>query len=194
VADSQLAPELRFTTFAWGETPGEGYLKVNVAEFPDAADEGYVQEEAGRVLMLLSERLPAFRDAAIDGTSLGVFSREGRRVRGNYILSAGDILAARKFADGVVRNAWPIELWDRKRGPVYHYVPSGDYYEIPFRCLTVMHFANLLVAGRCISVSHEALGSTRVMGTCLALGEQAGRAAGVFVATGKFPDAPNEKN
>jgi hypothetical protein len=47
---------------------------------------------------------------------------------------------------------------------------------------------NLLTAGRCISVTHDALGSTRVMGTCMALGEQAGKAAAYWVRHGKYPE------
>ncbi len=190
VGDRQLSPATRFTTFTPGEAPDEGYLKFNVSGTAGPEREEAVRAEAERALALLAERLPAFAGATVDGISQGVFDREGRRVCGEYSLTGEDVLAARKFADGVVRNAWPIELWDRERGPVYRYVPTGEYYEIPFRCLTVKHFANLLVAGRCISVTHEALGSTRVMGTCLALGEQAGRAAGAYIATGTYSAFP----
>ncbi|TAL28020.1 MAG: FAD-dependent oxidoreductase, partial [Nitrospirae bacterium] len=113
---------------------------------------------------------------------------EGRRVCGEYTLTEKDVLSARKFSDGVVKNSWPIELWDRSRGTVYKYVPRGDYYEIPFRCLMVKGIRNLLTAGRCISVTHEALGSTRVMGTCMALGEQAGKAAAYHSKNNSYPD------
>lgn len=194
VDDGQLSPALRLTAFAPGDTPGVGYLKFNVVGTPGPEREESVRAEAVRALKLLADQLPAFEAASVDGASQGVFEREGRRIRGEYTLTGEDVLAARKFVDGVVKNAWPIELWDRHRGPVYRYVPAGDYYEIPLRCLMVRHFSNLLVAGRCISVSHEALGSTRVMGTCLALGDQAGRAAGAFVTTGAYRVAPEEKN
>ena len=96
------------------------------------------------------------------------------------------MLGAAKFHDGVVKNSWPIELWDRNRGTVYKYLEPGEYYDIPFRCLKVKGLSNLLCAGRCISVSHEALGSTRVMGTCISLGEQAGLAAAHYVKKGKY--------
>jgi hypothetical protein len=131
--------------------------------------------------------LPAFQGASILEASQGVLDREGRRIRGGYVLTEEDVLSARKFPDGVVKNAWPIELWDRKKGTVYKYVPADDYYEIPFRCLTVKGFSNLLTAGRCISVTHEALGSTRVMGTCMALGDAAGRAAAMLAKNGTYP-------
>ena len=110
------------------------------------------------------------------------------------MLTKEDVLSARKFPDGVVKNAWPIELWDRTKGTIYKYVPRGEYYEIPFRCLMVSGITNLLTAGRCISVTHEALGSTRVMGTCMALGEQAGKAAAYRVRNGKYPENMKEYN
>ena len=75
----------------------------------------------------------------------------------------------------------------QKEGTVYKYVKPGDYYEIPFRCLKARGFHNLLLAGRCISVTHEALGSTRVMGTCISLGEEAGLAAAYYVKQGRIP-------
>jgi succinate dehydrogenase/fumarate reductase flavoprotein subunit len=119
--------------------------------------------------------------------------REGRRISGEYILTENDVLNASKFDDGIVKNSWPIELWDKKKGPVYKYVKAGDYYEIPFRCIKVRDIPNLLCAGRCISVSHEALGSTRVMGTCMALGEQAGLAAAFMVKQERCPERVNGK-
>jgi hypothetical protein len=103
--------------------------------------------------------------------------REGARAWGEYTLTADVVLGARKFPDGAVRNAWPIELWDREKGPSYRYLDPGEYYEIPLRCLKAQEVSNLWCAGRCISASHEALGSTRVMGPCIALGEEAGREA-----------------
>jgi len=148
--------------------------------------------DADAVIRYLASVLPSFESATIADTSLKVLEREGRRVIGEYMLTKEDVLSARKFPDGVVKNSWPIELWDRPKGPSYQYVPRGDYYEIPFRCLMVKGITNLLTAGRCISVTHEALGSTRVMGTCMALGDQAGRAAAYRVRNGKYPENMKE--
>ena len=72
----------------------------------------------------------------------------------------------------------PIELWEEGRpGATYEYLENGRSYDIPLRCLQARDLGNLFVAGRCLSASHEALGSARVIGTCLATGEAAGRAA-----------------
>jgi hypothetical protein len=83
------------------------------------------------------------------------------------------VLEGRRFPDGAVKNAWPVEMWDPVKGPLLRYLVPGNYYEIPRGCLRTRKIRNLLCAGRCISVSREALGSTRVMGPCMALGQAA---------------------
>ena len=178
----------RFTTFTPGDAADEGYCKMSIAATDAAMAEEKARVDAESVVRYLASVLPAFEDSYVAGTSLKVLEREGRRIKGPYTLTKEDVLAARKFPDGVVKNAWPIELWDPEKGTVYKYVPRGEYYEIPFRCLMVDGITNLLTAGRCISVTHEALGSTRVMGTCMALGEQAGKAAAYWVRNGKYPE------
>ena len=177
VKNRALSPELRFSVFMPGDSPDEGYLKISVSVSGGPEGRQNAIADALSVYEYLSHRLEVFRDSCVAGTSKGVMEREVRRLIGEYTLMEEDVLSARTFPDGVVRNSWPIELWDKDKGTVYRYLNKGDYYEIPFGCLQVKGFANLLSAGRCISVSHEALGSTRVMGTCISLGEQAGRAA-----------------
>jgi len=88
------------------------------------------------------------------------------------------VLGGRRFDDGVARASWPIELWEEGRlGATYEYLDDGQTYDIPLRSLRVRDVKNLFVAGRCMSATHEALGSARVIGTCLATGEAVGRAA-----------------
>jgi hypothetical protein len=67
------------------------------------------------------------------------------------------------------------------------YVPQDDWYDIPYRCLTSKSLDNLLVSGRCISATHQAMGSSRVMGTCMAIGQAAGTAAALAVRAGVQP-------
>ena len=64
---------------------------------------------------------------------------------------------------------------------------TKDDYDIPYECLLPNEFDNLLVAGRCSSMSHEAMAATRVMSTCMALGEAAGRAARIALNAGVEP-------
>lgn len=120
-------------------------------------------------------------------THLGI--RESRRITGEYVLSKDDVLGGRKFADGICRAAFPIDIHDLMPGdtnPMFS-VKCGDYYEIPYRCLVPREIDNLLVAGRCLSGTHEAHGSYRVMGTCMAVGQAAGTAAALAVARGVAP-------
>jgi hypothetical protein len=176
VSEGRIPVHLKFTTFASGDDPDEGYCRLNVPP------EGRSRNQRARSDALLAHRhlsrvLDSFKDSIIAEASPRVVDREGPRACGEYTLTADDVLKARKFPDGAVRNAWPIELWDRERGPSYRYLEPGDYHEIPLRCLKVQEVSNCWCAGRCISATREALGSTRVMGTCVSLGEEAGRAA-----------------
>ncbi len=182
-----LPAYLRFTAFSEGETEGEGFCKINVGGPDSAKREQSVRKDALKMINYLAKKLPSFKGASIAETSLRVMEREGRRVCGEYTLTEDDVLNAGKFDDGVVKNSWPIEIWDKKKGTIYKYVKSGDYYEIPFRCLKARGVHNLLLAGRCISVTRGALGSTRVMGTCISLGEEAGKGAAYYLEKGKYP-------
>lgn len=192
VRQGMFSPAVRFTTFSPGDASGEGYCKISIDAEGGPGREEQTRKDAAAVHAYLASVIPAFKGSTIAGTSNRVLEREGRRIRGEYTLTKDDVLSARKYSDGVVKNAWPIELWDRSKGTVYKYLPRGEYYEIPFRCLAVKNVENLLTAGRCISVTHEALGSTRVMGACMALGEQAGKAAAYRARNGKYPEYAKE--
>lgn len=122
--------------------------------------------------------LSPFSRSFISHTAAQVGVRESRRIIGRYELRREDVLAGRKFPDGVARASWPIELWSaRQCGATYEYLPDGETYDIPLRSLQARDVPDLFMAGRCMSATHEALASTRVIGTCLATGEAAGAAA-----------------
>jgi hypothetical protein len=138
------------------------------------------QEGRRRVAALARflKTMPPFARSFVSHTATQVGVRESRRVIGRYELTREDVLSARPFPDGVARGSWPIELWsDEQLGPTYEWLEDGQSYEIPLRSLESRDLDNLFVAGRCISATHEALGSARVIGTCLATGEAAGLAA-----------------
>jgi hypothetical protein len=78
----------------------------------------------------------------------------------------------------VARASWPIELWQAGHaGPTYEYLEDGRTYDVPLRSLRARDVENLFAVGRCMSATHEALGSARVIGTCLAAGAVVGMAA-----------------
>jgi hypothetical protein len=104
-------------------------------------------------------------------------ARESRRVAGRYCLTENDILDGAEFDDAVCRSAWPVELRESVRGPKSKSPKKSKPCDIPLRALISKDFDNLLMAGRCISASHQAQGALRVIGTCLAVGQAAGLAA-----------------
>ena len=136
----------------------------------------------------LKEFVPGFEDIYILNEATMAGSREGRRIKGGYTITYKDVENGSKF-DDVIALAGP-------RGHGVHSVtgswgngtlgpPLTEPYEIPFRCLVPVDANNLLVAGRCVSMDHFALGAMRDMVTCMSLGEAAGVAAAVASKSGK---------
>jgi FAD dependent oxidoreductase len=139
------------------------------------------EQEGRRRALAVTEflkTLPPFVRAFVSHAAPQVGVRESRRVIGRYCLTREDVLGGRRFEDGVARGSWPIELWEEGRlGASYEYLEDGQTYDIPLRSLRARDVENLFMAGRCMSATHEALGSARVIGTCLATGHAVGRAA-----------------
>ena len=174
VSKGDASEYLKYTTFSPGDSHCEGYIRINMPYSLDKDAINVAQNSINRLFSFLSEKLPEFKNACIERLGSEVCPREGARLCGEYTLTEEDVLNARKLPNGKVKGAWPIEMWIRNQGTKYSYIKDNDYYEIPSECLKSSKILNLFAAGRCISVSHEALGSTRVMGTCMSLGEAAG--------------------
>ena len=133
-----------------------------------------------QLLKFFRERVPGFVNARIaaSGTQVGI--RESRRIVGRYTLTRDDVLNARHFDDAVARSAYPIDVHNPSgSGTATQRLAPGESYEIPFRCLLPANREQLLVAGRCISTTHEALASTRLTPTVMTLGQAAGTAAAI---------------
>jgi len=106
--------------------------------------------------------------------------RESRRILGDYILNEEDLKAQREFEDGICYGSFFVDIHcidGPGMDPTVWHPPKGFKYHIPYRCLLPKDVENLLTAGRCISCTHIALGSIRVMVPCIAMGEAAGTAA-----------------
>jgi hypothetical protein len=131
------------------------------------------------LLETLREGSTDFRNAFLLAAANQIGVRETRRISGDYKITAEDILTNRPFEDAIALGSWPIDIHpaDGRVGVHPHKEEPPEPYQIPLGCLLVRDFDNLLVAGRCISATHEAHGSTRVSGTAMALGQAAGTAA-----------------
>ncbi|MDA0255627.1 MAG: FAD-dependent oxidoreductase [Planctomycetota bacterium] len=127
--------------------------------------------------------------------------RESRRILGDVVLGQDDIVAKREFPDGCVPSTWSIDLHYpkeeyAKKFPDNPFISIAVHdrrvdrsmgYPVPYRCFYSKDVENLFMAGRCISVTHEALGTVRVMKTCGMMGEVVGKAATVAVKHGTTP-------
>lgn len=134
-----------------------------------------------KIASFLSRYVPGFEKAQLIGNPFsGV--RESRRIIGDYVLTEEDVLSGRRVEDSIGRCAYPIDLHDpRGRSVDFTQISEGGYYDIPYRCLIPQEVENLLVAGRCISTTHLALGSVRCITGCFVCGEAAGTAAALSI-------------
>ena len=178
-------------------TPHVGEIAVNSSRIhkvlgTDVWDLTYAEWEGRKqirqIAAFLKKYVPGFESAYVveSGAETGV--RESRRVTGEYVLTADDVLNARKFTDVIACGTYPIDIHDPEgKGTILKRVPPGDAYNIPLRCLIPNTIDDLLVAGRCISGTHEALSSFRVMPICMSTGQAAGICAAIAAKRGTTP-------
>ena len=131
----------------------------------------------------LRDFIPGFEHAWRDKVAAFMGIREGRVIKGKYVLTADDILSCRKFEDAVGVASYPVDI-HHSHGDDCTMMWCPDCYDLPYRMLVPEKVENLLVAGRCASMTHEAMASARVMSTCMVMGEAAGRAAKIAVEEG----------
>jgi hypothetical protein len=137
------------------------------------------------VVEFLKKTIPGFQHAQIVGTGTHIGVRETRRITGDYILTREDVLQARKFDDAIAHCAYPIDIHDPHSGATtLTRLPPGEHYDIPLRCLLPLTLDRFMVAGRCISGTHEAHASYRTIPTSIATGQAAGVCAGLAALGG----------
>ena len=167
-----LPPEFANAWFDSGVSPDEVYLKLSL---PATGSDAVPARLAAKAIEFLAG-VPGFARAQLTGTG-EVTARGGRRIKGDYRLTASDVRELRRFPDAACRCAWPIEYWDPSRGVALEYLKDNGWYEIPIRSLKVAGLGNVWAAGKCLSSDHLAQASARVAGCCWAMGEAAATAA-----------------
>lgn len=154
-----------------------GYNACNPLDVTAAEIEG--RKQARQLAQFFKKHIPGFERSYLLQTGPQIGVRESRRIVGRTILEEADILACHEPDDLVVRCAYPIDVHAPDNATTSFDRISREFiYGIPYGCLLPEGLDNIAAAGRCISATHEAAGSFRVMPTCMALGE----AAGVAVA------------
>jgi hypothetical protein len=164
--------------------------RVNGVDATDPVSCTYGEIQARKqnedVVKYLIKYVPGFENSWMEKVAPYLGIRETRRFIGEYMLTDQDILDCRRFDDAVLVASYPVDLHHPVGGDCTLYW-CEDCYDIPYRCFVPKGIHNLLVAGRCASMTHEAMASTRVMGTCMAMGEAVGKAAQVALLQGVAP-------
>lgn len=135
----------------------------------------------------LRDCVPGYRESVLLSFSTYIGVRESRRIKGDYWLTREDVLSARKFDDAVAMCGAPIEEHHAGADTLWEYLPEGAAYDIPYRTLLPRGVEGLVLAGRCLSASHDAHASVRSMGQCTAMGQAAGLAAAQAAHDGGSP-------
>ena len=157
-------------------------------ELDTIADNRRIRHELLRILLGVWDYIknsghhPESANWALDFVGMIPGKRESRRIVGEHVLVQGELQRSELFADRVAYGGWPMDDhppggMDAKHLPPCRQAPFERPYSIPLRSLYSIDRPNLFMAGRNISVSHVALSSTRVMATCVTMGQAVGTAA-----------------
>ncbi|OPY79152.1 MAG: putative FAD-binding dehydrogenase [Syntrophorhabdus sp. PtaU1.Bin058] len=164
--------------YVWG-AHSSGKDVTDAYDLTDAEIE--TRRKVWKIANFLKRNVPGFEDSYVVTTAAQVGIRESRRIVGGYVLTRDDVLKGNHFQDAILRSRtgeWELQPQE-----------SPPPFDIPFRCIIPEKLDNLLVAGRCISMEHEAATffSPRDITTCMGLGEVAGAAAVLSLEEKKIP-------
>jgi hypothetical protein len=181
------------TILITGLRKGEVWVNMTRVNGVNGTDPGsltYGEIEGRRqihdIQQYLVEYVPGFENAYFLKTAPFLGIRETRRIQGLYTMTREDIMSCRHFEDSIAVASYPLDI-HHPQGGGCTLEWCGDCYDIPYRALIPQKIRNLIVAGRCISTTHEAMSAIRVMAPCMAMGEAAGRAAKLAIRQGVQP-------
>lgn len=140
------------------------------------------------VFAFIRERTPGFQDSYVVDIAPQIGIRETRRIVGEYVLTEDDVLLCADAPDSIGVNGWPVEA--HVTGDVaFRFTPEGSrgFNQLPYRMLLPLGVENLLVAGRCASMTQGGQSSGRVTGPCFVMGQAAGTAADLALGAGVAP-------
>jgi hypothetical protein len=149
--------------------------------------------EGGRqvlaLLRFLRKYIPGCENAMIAGVAPQIGIRESRRIIGEHVLCLEDLQTGREFPDAIALYNYPVDIHSATdaAGGIQEHISIAPIYQVPYRSLIPLGVEQLLVAGRCLSATHEAAAAVRVMPACFAMGQAAGTAAALSVKAGAPP-------
>ena len=156
-------------------------IKKNPTDpFELTAAEIEAREQVFELHGFLKDNIPGFENSRVLSTAMHIGIRESRKIVGEYVLTEKDLISLARFEDAIAVSNYAIDIHNPEgTGTHWHEFADGEWYTIPYRCLVPKEMKNVLVAGRCISSTHEAQASYRIMPFCCELGQAAGTAVAV---------------
>ena len=158
-----------------------------------SAGETEGRRQVAEYFKFLKAEVPGFEEAAVVDIAPQIGIRESRRMTGVYALTGEDILSSARFDDTIGINSWPMEL--HTAGKIEWQFPrcaetglDRAFNDLPWRMLVPPNIDNLLVAGRCASMTHEGQSAARASGACFVMGQAAGTAAALLGSKLRFAD------
>lgn len=169
-----------YTNDAWFNISRLGIDATDVMALSRAEIEG--RRQAWSAARYLRDAVPGCEGGRLQAFATQVGVRETRRVAGDHVLSAEDLLEPVEFPDAIAAGAYPIDIHPASGGELVYKPFGADHsYQIPYRSLIPVGLDNSLMAGRGVSATHDALAAIRVMTISMAVGQAAGTAAAIAV-------------
>ncbi len=165
---------------------GEGVIHFNttrvvklnpVDPFEISKAEIIARRQVGEMVNFFKEISPCFEKCSLVSVATHIGVRESRKLKGVHILTEDELKNCVDFEDTIALGNYPIDIHSPTgAGTVMYYLKEHEYYRIPYRSLLPKEYDNMLVAGRCLSATHEAHAAVRIIAICACLGEAAGTA------------------
>lgn len=173
---------------------GDGIIHFNTTRVvkldptdPFAVTQAEMQarKQIHELYVFLKENSKAFEKASICATAISIGVRESRKLVGEHVLTVEELKNCTRFPDAIALGNYDVDIHNPEgAGTSHYYFPDGAYYTIPYSSFLPKELDNLLVAGRCLSATHEAQASVRIMPICATMGQAAGTAVAVAKQTG----------
>lgn len=189
VRPQKRAYEWRANVTQLKKADGSAADGTDARSLSDAEIEG--RKQIVDYVRFLRAKVPGFEQTYTLEIAPQLGIRETRRLVGEYMLTGDDVLSCMSFDDAIGVNGWPLEM--HVAGDVeWHWPPipqSRGYNQLPYRMLLPRRLScggadNLLVAGRCSSMTHDGQSAARVTGGCFVMGQAAGTAAALAARKG----------
>lgn len=173
---------------------GDGILHFNTTRvikhdptnaFEVSEAEIIARRQVREMMTFFRENSGAFRNSTLLSMSHHIGVRESRKLKGVHILTAEELKNGVSFDDTIALGNYEIDIHNPAgTGTELYYFKDDEYYSIPYRSLLPKEYDNMLVAGRCLSATHEAHSAVRIMPICACLGQAAGTAIGIASKSG----------